>query len=49
MGVASLTHGAQAMAWHAYGQTVTHHNAVSGQAYHPSGQNVFVARASNFL
>lgn len=44
----TLTH-AQAMAWNAYGQTITHHNAVSGRAYHPSGQNVFVALASKFL
>lgn len=36
-------------AWNAYGATLTHHNKVTGQAYHPSGMGIFVSLAAKYL
>lgn len=44
----TLTH-AQAMQWNAYAAGLTRTAAVSGETYHPTGQNVFVGLASKFL
>ena len=40
---------AQALAWNAFASTLTRHNPVGGAAYHPTGQNAFVALATKFL
>lgn len=39
----------QAAAWKAYGQSITLHNPINGQSYHPSGIDIFVALTTKFL
>lgn len=39
----------QAGAWDDYAQTVTLHNHLTGETYHPSGYNAFVALATKVL
>lgn len=36
-------------AWNRYAETLTHHNRVSGEAYHPTGKNAFIGLAVKFL
>jgi hypothetical protein len=40
---------AQAMAWNDYARTLTRHSGLTGQSYHPTGQNIFAGLASKFL
>lgn len=40
---------AQVADWDAYAQSLTLHNPVSGEAYHPAAINTFVALGSKFL